>query len=255
MIDKSKAKPILFNTDMVRAILDGRKTVTRRVLKIQPWITSEGTEWECRHEKGFYDTGSNDWACRKCGVGIGPPPYRNGHASLFNSKYQKGDVLYVRETWQYAYDIDDKTDRWIEETGRYLFYADNPMPFTHWVDGETGEHKDYMPWKPSIHMPKEAARIWLRVTDVRVERLQDITEEQSKREGISEQEIIKAWNSIYKHKCNTLHHLKQLFGTDNHFIYVFKNLFNSTIKKQDFYKYSWQTNPWVWVYEFERVEE
>ena len=90
-------------------------------------------------------------------------------------------------------------------------------------------------WHPSIHMPKEAARIWLKVTDVRVERLQEITSEQICREGVEVE---------YPHALN---------GEEKR--YAFSTLWNSTIKKADLDRYSWDANPWVWVIEFERCEK
>ena len=90
-------------------------------------------------------------------------------------------------------------------------------------------------WRPSIHMPKEAARIWLKVTDVRVERLQEITEEQIGREGVEVE---------YPHVLN---------GEEKR--YAFSTLWNSTVKKSDLDRYGWNANPWVWVIEFERCEK
>lgn len=132
-------KPILFNTEMVQSILGGRKTQTRRKIPIPNY--------------GYF--------MHVPTASIRPP-------------YQVGDILWVRETWQHVFTV-DVSDQPIEGTDRYIYYADNPMPFGYWVDTDTGEHKEQMPWKPSIHMPKEAARIFLRVTNVRVEQLQDIT--------------------------------------------------------------------------------
>ena len=166
----SRVLPILFKTDMVRAILDGRKTVTRRVLK-HPFEV---------HPNGFITK-----------------PRGSERLCPYDPPYQPGDILYVRETWNYVYDMDEN-DQIIEGTGRYIYYSDDPMPFSHWVDTDTGEHKEQMHWRPSIHMPKEAARIWLKVTDVRVERLQDITEEQAKAEGFScREEFIKTFFKMY----------------------------------------------------------
>ena len=88
------ARQILFNSDMVRAILEGRKTVTRRVIKPQFEMSLEGTESECSHEKGFWDMGGNEWACRQCGYGV--IPMRGG--SWIHAPYGAGDILYVRET-------------------------------------------------------------------------------------------------------------------------------------------------------------
>lgn len=202
------ARPILFNTEMVRAILAGRKTVTRRVMKPQPWKIGEG-EYECRHEKGFYDMGGNDWACRQCGCGV--IPMKGG--SYFHAPYQPGDILYVRETWA-------------EWTGGYLYRA--------WPDGihQPGAYKD-MPWNPSIHMPKEAARIFLRVTNVRVERLQDITIDEIRNEGLTSMAVYAGDMEIA--------------------LAEWKILWESTIKKNNLARYGWNANPWVWVINFERV--
>lgn len=198
------AKPILFNTEMVKAILAGRKTVTRRVERRQPSVSLQSTEYECRHESGFFDAGENDWACRKCGHGIGI----NGH-SVFRSPYQLGDIMYVRETW---FNVDGED--W------YAFKADND------------ENVTYAPWKPSIHMPKDAARIFLKVTGVRFERLQDINVNDLEKEGI-------LFNKAYDKTQSMLLH--------------FIRLWDSTINEHYFEKYEWYANPYVWVIEFEKV--
>ena len=172
-------KPILFNTEMVRAILDGRKTCTRRIVKPQP-------------------TAHYGAQCIK-------PPY------------QPGDILYVRETW-----CDDRQFTHDSTPGRYFYKA-----------SESGNFK----WKPSIHMPKEAARIWLCVTDVRVERLQEITAESALTEGADK----------YIHANGTLN--------EDQTITSFIGIWNSTIKKSDLDRYGWDASPWVWVIEFERCEK
>ena len=195
-------KGIVFNTDMVRAILDGRKTVTRRVIRPQP-----DDDFMKKQDKALIAA-----AC---------------------APYQSGDILYVREKWQYAYDMDGN-DQFIEGTGRYLYYVENPMPFNDWIDLDTGEHKDHMPWKPSIHMPKEAARIWLKVTDVRVERLKDMTENDVIKEGIGFDK----------------EHIEVLGG---HYDIPYSFEWDSTIKKKDLPLYGWDASPWVWVIEFERT--
>lgn len=210
-----RESPILFNTEMVRAILDGRKTCTRRVIKPQPTYSAKsGFSW-----KGY-------------SYGTDLPPTKNGAAYNFlcNAPCQPGDILYVRETWQKAGLVDD-FDRVIDGTEKYYYAAGPEIPcFDFWVDPETGEHKAHMPWKPSIHMPKEAARIWLKVTEVRMERLQDIMKEepgpncQVVKEGVR-------------------------YGCD------FIAVWNSTIKESDRAVYGWDANPWVWVIEFERCEK
>lgn len=214
-------KPILFNTDMVRAILDGRKTVTRRVIKPQP--DQETQIWMVGQDKALLGAST-------CPFGA------------------PGDILYVRETWQYAYDMDGN-DQIIEGTGRYLYYSENPMPFNDWIDPDTGEHKEHMPWKPSIHMPKEAARIWLKVTNVRVERLKDITTEEALKEGCTGEPCDYVNQGAFG--CTDCYNTGWLYPPEAEFV----ELWNSTIKKQDLNTYGWDANPWVWVIEFERCEK
>lgn len=184
-------KPILFNTEMVRAILDGRKTCTRRLVKFLP---GENSQWTGYIKDGLMlYNGRNEPCIRK-------------------APYQPGDTLYVRETWKKA-----------------------PNGYYYYEDWQRGDIADLTKWKPSIHMPKEAARIWLRVTDVRVERLQEINAEGIRNEGIS---------SMAVHVGDMEIALKE-----------WKNLWNSTVKKSDINCYGWDANPWVWVIEFEMCEK
>lgn len=215
-------KPILFNTEMVRAILDGRKTCTRRLVKPQ---------WEecpvCRyvHDEYIYDKMAENVYCARCGYPLEPER---------RSPYQLGDILYVRETWQYLYELDGN-EQFIEVTGKYYYAATDTIPFNTYVD-ENGVEHDHAPWKPSIHMPKEAARIWLKVTNVRVKRLQEMTQEDAEKEGANEKVDPKT-----KFRESTLLN--------------FSRIWNSTIKKADLDRYGWNANPWVWVIEFERCEK
>lgn len=217
-----RERPILFNIEMVQAILDGRKKCTRRVVK--GYIPKNA-------EFGYAAfTPKGAISCRGT-FETGYPGYGEKFIKL---PYRRGDFLYVRETWQKAGLVDD-FDHVIDGTEKYYYAAGPEAPcFDFWVDPETGEHKDKMPWKPSIHMPKEAARIWLKVTDVRVERLQDITEVGAINEGcIDDIEYAKGKSAR------------------SHFI----GLWNSTIKKSDFDTYGWDANPYVWVIEFEWCEK
>lgn len=209
-------KPILFNTDMVRAILDGRKTVTRRVVKPQLPATSHVLNMDGEFAWAFWEDGETHW---------------------LKTPYQTGDILYVRETWQYAFDLDEN-ERIIEGTGRYLYAADNSVPFDNWVMPD-GMHRDTMPWKPSIHMPREAARIFLRVTNVRVERLQDISPMGLRMEGVKIPQSDE-WD------CEMSPDVMKLFK--------FAEPWDSTIKPKDIKRYGWDANPWVWVIEFERID-
>ena len=218
-------KPILFNTEMVRAIMDGRKTCTRRIVKDD---IRDDAMWgyTAFTPKGYI-------SCRGA--------YADGYGEgFYKLPYQPGDLLYVRETWQYLYELDGN-EQVIEDTGKYYYAATDTIPFDTYVD-ENGAKHDHVPWRPSIHMPKEAARIWLKVTDVKIERLQDVTEDGAKAEGaIDNRGFIHSPDNEY----DRIHTARE------HFI----RIWNSTIKKSNLNRYGWNANPWVWVIEFERCEK
>ena len=231
-------KPILFNTEMVQAILDGRKTCTRRVIKPQPdekhtyplGFVTDSTE---KKEVGCFGFAANEYGGS---IQYVKPPYR----------YAPGDILYVRETWQYLYELDGN-EQIIEETGKYYYAATDTIPFDTYVDASGVTH-ERVPWHPSIHMPKEAARIWLKVTDVRVERLQEITPNGAESEGVG--------NLFY----DDIGYGEKNYGTEVDPEYgiakeQFAWLWESTIKKSDIDRYGWDASPWVWVIEFERCEK
>lgn len=203
----SKVLPILFNTEMVRAILEGRKTVTRRLIKPQPTYSQrDGFTWK----GGAYGTDL--------------PPTIKGSAYNFRcaAPYQPGDILYVQETW-------------LDYAGRFMYKADCDK-YRLEILNLAGFN-----WYPSIHMPKEAARIWLKVKDVRVERLQEIDEEQARKEGCQ-------GTFVGDGSCMGS-------GWDVSPVDEFSKIWNSTIKKSDIDCYGWDANPWVWVIEFERCEK
>lgn len=227
-------KPILFNTEMVRAILDGRKTCTRRLVKPQPdeehtfplGFVTDSTE---KKEVGCFGFGINEYG---------------GSIQYAKLPYQSGDTLYVRETvWQktgHYLDVDGETKAvWCNE---FKYVASDEKPETGW---------NYS-WakRPSIHMPKEAARIWLKVTDVRVERLQEITEEQAQMEGTD------PWDEVC-YENNGWHPTLSDpdSGGDPNMVDGFHKLWNSTIKKSDLDRYGCDANPYVWVISFERCEK
>lgn len=200
------AKPILFNTEMVRAILDGRKTATRRVIKVN-----------FREGEAGYNIVRNAHTGEFCYLEV----YDEWESEVrrIGLPYLPGDYLYVKETsqrmkhgtgpwhWEYRADMED---------GRFF------------SNGTIAE------WRPSIHMPKEAARIFLRVTDMRVERLQEITMNGMLAEGVIPENVTggqwQQWQNDYM-----------------------KPVWDSTIKAKDCDKYGWDASPWVWVIEFEKV--
>lgn len=197
-------KPILFNTKMVQAILEGRKTQTRRLVKpIKSHYVMDGKP-------------TNNPPCNP------------------------GDILWVRETWNYGYvessDAEGSHESWFEElrkpaTGylgalsRYFYLADKA---DEQIMDEIGGK-----WRPSIHMPKDAARIFLKVKSVRSGRLQEYFDAScAHAEGI----IIDR-----PHSCQEA-------------VEAFVKLWNSTIKPAELPRFGWDANPWVWVIIFERID-
>lgn len=178
------AKPILFNTEMVRAILDGRKSVTRGVPNCAEKAFKVAIEI-----KGYFELA-----------------HKNGKTVTIRPPYNVGDILYVRETWCKG------SLNYGEE--RYFYKVDGTIP--------------HCEWDPSTCMPKEAARIFLRVTDILVEKLQDITKDGIIAEGAETDEYLdyEEWATAV-----TLPGSRMI--TD---------------------KYGWDANPWVFVIEFERVK-
>lgn len=215
-------KPILFNTEMVRAILDGRKTCTRRVVKPQ-W--EECPHCKYVHNEYIYDKMAENVYCAGCGYPLKPER---------RSPYQVDDILYVRETWGIY------TESWLD-ADYFMYKADYPANATTYTHQE-GNICDLPRWRPSIHMPKEAARIWLKVTDVRVERLQDITEDGAKVEGAIDN---RGFIHSPENECDRIHTARE------HFIGIWDN----TINKSDFDIYGWDANPWVWAISFGRCEK
>jgi len=202
-------KPILFSTEMVRAILSGRKTQTRRVIK-------EPCDYGCI--TGDCDHDLQD----QC-----------DNAILNSSPYGKpGGKLWVRETWKNV-------------EGVYYYKAD----IGGGIEKKTGVIWT-LKWKPSIHMPRKAARIILEVTAVRVERLQDISEIDAKAEGIEPEHCNKCgytWEDV----CTEGDH--RLCGEPEPISNKirFRTLWNSINEKRG---YSWESNPYVWVVEFKRID-
>ena len=221
----SRVLPILFNTEMVRAILYGRKTVTRRALK-HPFEV---------HSNGFITK-----------------PKGNERLCPYEPLYQPGDILYVRETWAFIPCIgcDGRCNRG-QAMNCYdlqaVEYADGSSIsdgcFVYRTDYGDTEDDSFPPsmfkWRPSIHMPKQAARIWLKVTDVRVERLWEMNTGDFLTEGV----VIRP--EAYNDPENAYQQARA----------AFIDIWDPTIKQADHGKYSWAANPWVWAIEFERCNK
>jgi len=205
-----KIKPILFNTDMVHSLLDGHKSVTRRVVKPQPegkpYPMPQGSCWP-----GYFGTMES--------------------ARVFAPPYRPGDILYVRETWN---------GDWCDH---YIYKADGGS-------AKAAGYGEEPKWHPSIHMPKEAARLFLRVTGVTAKHVQDITDEDARKEGCTGREDFhRVWNDCYakprpiKDECGVITHYESYPWED--------------IRETRTYRGKpWHVigNPWVWVIEFERCE-
>lgn len=257
-------KPILFNTEMVKAILEGRKTVTRRVVKPQP-------DERHQHKLGYVTDSTNKKEIGCFGFGIDE---YGGNIQYAKPPYRVGDILYVRETWC-KLPVSEYGNFCTGGEGIYYYKADGEKRPQGWRAG----------WKPSIHMPKEAARLFLRVTGVRVERLQDITEEQAKAEGVChlfddlpDNEYTRWCKSVGKYPKE-----KSEWSYKNYLWYgnfgecgsgnwrsdnweyqysgydtakgSFSSLWESTLNKNQIDTYGWNANPYVWVIEFEDISE
>lgn len=198
-------KPILFNTEMVRAILSGRKTVTRRVLKPQPPATSIVYKADRNFVWKWWDDSPD------------------GH--IIKPPYQFGDILWVRETWN---------GDWCDH---YIYKADGGSAVS---AGYASEPK----WRPSIHMPRDAARIFLRVKEVRAERLNDI-------------DNLSALDEGFDGRCSAPADGALSDWQQNYDLSVekFASAWDRTIKSSNLAIYGWYANPWVWVIEFERVKK
>ena len=230
----AQAKPILFSTPMVQAIRRevDPKTMTRRVVKPQPFADIDRFEpWSDKWRSGF------------------KPCKENGEAydtTVLIPPHKAGDILYVRETWQefFPEEVTENHQQGPRGTagipaesaiGHYMYYyyrADGEVP-DHPTDGRAV-------WMPSIFMPKAAARIFLRVTDVRPERLREITVSDILNEGMERKNCYFCQCTSEPCGMDTLCNLKN----------IFRDLWDSLNAKRG---YGWDTNPWVWVNTFERV--
>ena len=208
---ENKEKPILFNAEMVRAILDGRKTCTRRL-----------PNKHVREEYFAYD----DWANTVGGSGIKKLSEKEFYEQY--PPYQPGDILYVRETW----DLDDDEN--------YYYKADGDLRPKGYREAN---------WLPSIHMPKKAARIWLRVVDVRLERLHDITEAGALEEGARGTKC----DHVNADSCGCTDCMNT--GWIEPPIVEFMQIWAGTIKKSELDLYGWKANPYVWRIYFERCDK
>jgi len=239
-ITSTKERPMLFSTEMVKAILDLKKTQTRRVITKNNSVIGERGDWNklCWDGSDIHDTQFD-------GRKTAPLPFVDGHANEYQPyeqqylhvpynwkedetiyrvypRWQVGDRLWVKETW-----YDDYACKRMEkpcEPDSYIYYR---------ADGE--EHKQFealeegFKWKPSIFMPRWASRILLEITNIRAERVQDISDKDVQEEGCKYpqwQGSFTSWKGAYKALWDSINAMRG---------------------------YSWESNPWVWVIEFKVI--
>ena len=211
---------ILFNTEMVRAILDGRKSCMRKICK-------DGNEYTVP-DMNFYNADRRTYAVHNYAD--------KKHADKLSIAERScpicpGDILYVRETWKKA-----------------------PNGYYYYEDWQKDDIADVTKWKPSIHMSKEAARIWLKVTDVRVERLQEMKPVDVIKEG-AYPDCWDCLNTYGESGSQCCYGTEEQCSQCDEVMMEWEKLWNSTIKKTDLDSYGWEANQWVWVIEFERCEK
>ncbi|RLL13349.1 hypothetical protein D9K78_05695 [Klebsiella pneumoniae] len=243
-----KERGMIFNGEMVRAILDGRKTQTRRIMKPQPEPCPRGGHWwpsnvfkTMLHVEEEMQNGKGGWG------GL------VGDACPFGDV---GDRIWVRETFQGPLFDYEQMEAFLEDSSKF----EKPEFCQYAADG--GHRPEYQDaddnlrygWRPSIHMPRWASRILLEITGVRVERLNAISEEDAQREGVhtevwdqtvvarnyaARDEFFQFWSEDMPHYVE----MNQLYRSS------FRSLWESIYGAEN-----WLANPWVWVIEFERVE-
>jgi hypothetical protein len=207
---------IIFSTPMVQAVLEDRKNMTRRVAKV-----NNPEDWEA---------GNN---CRASEYGAEVPCYitrkmATEERGIHYPKYDAGDILWVKETWGYSWFAETDGEAPIQ---RYIFRAD--------------ENSSVIRWRSSLFMPRAAARIFLRVTDVRVERVQEITDADAVREGFSG---VPCEHPFGRYACEDCMNTGWLEPPTVGFMETWEKL---NAKRG----YGWDTNPWVWVISFERISK
>lgn len=233
-----KEHSILFKGPLVRAILEGRKTVTRRAIKPEPQMVTDRSVEPWR--------GDPETLLRLL--------EKSGQKCPFG---QPGDRLWVRETWgviSHTWDEDGNMIDWAPDrpatpvrempfglgyySGHVIYAADGPME---WAGDDDGGGDPRSAWKPSIHMPRKVCRLLLEVTDVRVERLQDITDSQIMAEGVDLEALADGQERYDMVLAGSGADGRPTLRT------AWRDLWNSTGG-------DWDANPWVWVIEFKRVE-
>lgn len=254
-----KERGMIFNAEMVRTILDGSKTQTRRIMKVQPsdgfHPTHNGYDLDLNahwYTPGVIDKNGYLQPAKKDVFGVADE--NEGYTCPFGAV---GDRIWVRETWgvvSHELDEDGRIKPWSPDrpataihempfgsgyyTGHAIYAADGD--FT-WGDDD-GYEDGRSCWKPSIHMPRAACRILLEVTGVRVERLNGISEADAESEGIDMDALADSQDC---YDCIADHNMTGRPTATGAFKYLWESIYGEE---------NWLANPWVWVIEFKRIE-
>ena len=230
----TKEKPILFNDWSVNGVLAGRKTMTRRPMKLQPKITMGYDKFECA-----FVTWKDAHTLVNTGGG-GTPESILQFMAQKRAQYQVGDRLWVREAYKLEHAFDENKPSEVDYSP-VLYLADNSVGNITPTDGTNGTNGfTYGRYRHARFMPKKFARIWLKVTEVKAQRVQDITEEDALAEGVY-------WDGYYFR--GGIHPVKKTLQCWNTEKEAFKAVWNSIYGEG-----AWEENPWVWVVEFKRVK-
>lgn len=233
-----REKGLIFNSEMVRAILDGRKTQTRREVKLNLDISCLATTYDwatslaANHYQGLTEEQIQQKAESLRGV-IHPVILDNGQmVSIICPHGKPGDRIWVRETFCPVDDSQYGGEKWVDYRATPKFEASHPAGWD-----SAPNDAEALKWHPSIHMPRWASRILLEITDVRVERLNAISQEDAQSEGLE----LTGWRPTYSDPDSG----GEVMTPYDNFAELWSSIYGDE---------SWQANPWVWVIEFKRVE-
>lgn len=212
-----REKGLIFNSEMVRALLDGRKTQTRRIMKEQPVLNGN-----------FYEVFGSAWS-----KGMTSIPAVPGHSLSTRCPFGAvGDRIWVRETFCPVDDTQYGGEKWVDYRATPRYEASYPAGWD-----SAPNDAEALKWRPSIHMPRWASRILLEITNVRVERLNSISQEDAQAEGME----LTGWRPTYSDPDSG----GEVMTPYDNFAQLWESIYGEE---------SWKANPWVWVIEFKRVE-
>ncbi|HBS9332675.1 TPA: morphogenetic protein [Klebsiella pneumoniae] len=212
-----KERGMIFNSEMVRAILDGRKTQTRRIMKVQPVLNGN-----------FYEVFGSAWS-----KGMTSIPAVPGHSLSTRCPFGAvGDRIWVRETFCPVDDTQYGGEKWVDYRATPRYEASHPAGWD-----SAPNDAEALKWRPSIHMPRWASRILLEITGVRVERLNSISQEDAQAEGLE----LTGWRPTYSDPDSG----GEVMTPYDNFAELWSSIYGDE---------SWKANSWVWVISFKRVE-